>query len=228
MAGHVIGNETVHKPTSQYKTLINESTLEDFLASLASAAPAPGGGAAAAMQAALGAALVSMVCNLTIGKARYAEHEPTMRRVLAEADAARGRALTLAAEDADAFGAVSAAYRLPRDTDADRADRGRAIQRALVHAADVPLRTAALAAAVVHLCADILDGANVNVLSDVGVAAASARAALESAALNVHVNLAGLTDAGTRTALAAQLDAHVSAVDAATDIVRAARNRITS
>jgi methenyltetrahydrofolate cyclohydrolase len=228
MGGHAIGNETVHKPASQHKKAADETTLEDFLAALASAAPAPGGGAAAALQAALGAALVSMVCNLTIGKARYAEHEPTMRRVLAEADAARGRALTLAAADADAFAAVSAAYRLPRDSDADRADRGRAIQRALIHATDVPLRTAALAAAIVHLCADILDGANVNVLSDVGVAAASARAALESAALNVHVNLAGLTDAGTRTALAAQLDAHVTAADAATDIVHAARNRILS
>lgn len=205
-----------------------QDTIDGFLAALASSAPAPGGGAAAALNAALGAALVGMVCNLTIGKPRYAEHEETMVRVRAEAEALRVEARRLADDDAVAFAAVSDAYKLPKDTDAARADRSRAIQRALAGAADVPLRTAAVAASVVQLCGDIIDGANVNVLSDVGVAAASARAALESAAINVRVNLASMTDADARTAVSAQLDAHLAAVATAEYIVRHTEGRVGS
>jgi methenyltetrahydrofolate cyclohydrolase len=203
-------------------------TLDGFLGDLASSKPAPGGGAAAAVQVALGAALVSMVCNLTIGKPRYAEHEQTMVAVRDEADHARRQALDLAEEDAQAFGAVSKAYALPRDGDEARAARGRAIQQALRIAADVPLRTAALAAAVVELAERILDGSNVNVLSDVGVAAASARAALDSAAINVRVNLASLTDSETRAALAKELDTHLAHRARADAVVHTVEDRIGS
>jgi len=203
-----------------------EQTVGGFLDALASAAPAPGGGAAAALQAALGAALVSMVCNLTIGKPRYAEHEATMLAARADAEKTRLRALTLAEEDADAFGAVTDAYKLPRDSEAAKAARSAAIQAALRLAADVPLRTAEAAADVVQLCARILDGANVNVLSDVAVAAASAQAALASADINVRVNAVSMTDEPTRAALLAELDRHLAIGDAAEEIVRTVRERI--
>lgn len=203
-------------------------TLDGFLTALASAAPAPGGGAAAAVQVALGAALVSMVANLTIGKPRYAEHEPTMLAARAEADELRAQALRLADDDAAAFTAVTDAYRMPKDTEAAKAERGAAIQAALVGAADVPLRTAAAAAAVVELCRRILPGANVNVLSDVAVAAASARAALESATINVRINLASMTDPATRTRTAAELDKHLSSTSGAAEIVRVVGERIGS
>jgi formiminotetrahydrofolate cyclodeaminase len=206
----------------------DDSTLDGFFTALASASPAPGGGAAAALNAALGAALVSMVCNLTIGKPRYADHEATMIRVRDEADAARRRALALASDDAAAFAAVTDAYRLPKESAADRAARTAAIQKALLGAADVPLRTAALAAQVVRMCGEILDGSNVNVVSDVAVAAASARAALESAAVNVRVNLVSMNDADTRAATATALEAHLAAGAAAAEIVRAVENRIGS
>ncbi len=205
-----------------------DGTLDGFLTALASAAPAPGGGAAAALNAALGAALVSMVCNLTIGKPRYAEHEATMIRVRGEAEGARHRALTLADDDAAAFAAVTDAYQLPKQTDADRAARTAAIQKALVGAADVPLRTAELAAAVVRMSGEILDGSNVNVLSDVAVAAASARAALQSAVINVRINLASMTDPELRAATAAALDVHRAADDVAAGIVRTVEQRIGS
>ncbi|KLL10129.1 MULTISPECIES: cyclodeaminase/cyclohydrolase family protein [Protofrankia] len=207
---------------------MDDKTMAGFLAELASPAPAPGGGAAAALQAALGAALVSMVCNLTIGRPRYAEHEATMLSARSEADKARAEALALAAADARAFAAVSDAYKLPKGTDEERAARSRAIQTALVTAAEVPLHTAAVAAAVVGLCARIIDGANVNVLSDVGVAAASARAALDSAAINVRVNTAVMTDADARERATAALADHLTSVATADSIVRAVGERIGS
>lgn len=205
---------------------MREGSVQEWLAELASAAPAPGGGAAAAMDAAVAAALVAMVCNLTIGKPRYAEHEATMTEALAHADVLREQALSLAAADAEAFDKVAAAYRLPKETEADKQARSAAIQAALAGAADVPLRTAALAAEVIGLARRILDGANVNVISDVAVAAASARAALTAAAINVEVNLAALHDAEQRAELAAALAVHTRAYGDADAVVDAVRERI--
>jgi formiminotetrahydrofolate cyclodeaminase len=203
-----------------------DQTVGSWLDDLASDAPAPGGGAAAAMNAAMGAALVAMVCNLTIGKPRYAEHEPLMREALASATELRAQAVQLAADDAAAFGAVSDAYRLPKDSDADKAARTEAIQAALIGAADVPLRTAAVASTIIDLAARILDGANVNVISDVAVAAASARTALDAAAINVEINLGAMKDAARRDVLRAELDKHTNAAATAGRIVTAVRERI--
>src|SRR5256885_8793056 len=115
--------------------------MREWLDGLASAAPAPGGGAAAAVQAAVGAALLEMVCNLTIGKPRYAAVADAMTAARVEAAAARAEALELADADAKAFSAVSEAYRLPRDQE----NRPARIQQALAGAAEGPRRTADLA-----------------------------------------------------------------------------------
>ena len=176
-----------------------------FLDDLASAAPVPGGGAAAALSAALGAALVSMVCNLTIGQEKFRAHEATMQAALAEATELRARALELAAQDGEAFGGLRAAYALPRASSEEKAARQTRIQQGLVAAAEVPLRTAALAARLVALCAEILPGGNPNVVSDVGVAVLSARAALDGAALNVRINLALIRDAAFTERVGAEL-----------------------
>ena len=205
-----------------------DQTVGSWLEDLASDAPAPGGGAAAAMNAAIGAALVSMVCNLTIGKPRYVQHEPMMREALTSATELRAQAVQLAADDAAAFGAVTDAYKLPKDTDADKAARTEAIQAALVGAADVPLRTAAVAASVIDLAGRIMDGANVNVLSDVAVAAASARAALDAAVINVEINLGAMKDPARVDALRAELDKHTAAITTAAAIVAAVRERINA
>ena len=203
-----------------------DQTVGSWLEDLASDAPAPGGGAAAAMNAAVGAALVAMVCNLTIGKSRYAQHEPLMRQTLTSATELRAQAVQLAVDDAAAFGAVTDAYKLPKDTDADKTARTEAIQAALIGAADVPLRTAAVAAAIIDLAGRIMDGANVNVLSDVAVAAASARAALDAAVINVEINLGAMNDTARREALRAELDKHTAAADTADAIVTTVRERI--
>lgn len=203
-----------------------DQTVGSWLDDLASAAPAPGGGAAAALNAAAGAALVAMVCNLTIGKARYAEHEPLMRKALGSATELRAQAVRLAADDAAAFTAVTDAYKLPKDTEAAQAARTQAIQAALAVAAGVPLRTAAVAAAIIGLAGEILDGANVNVISDVAVAAASARAALDAAAINVEINLAAMKDPAQREALRTALAGHTAAAGTAGQIVAAVREKI--
>jgi formiminotetrahydrofolate cyclodeaminase len=199
-----------------------------WLEALASAAPAPGGGAAAALNVAVGAALIEMVCNLTIGKPRYAEHEATMKGALARAGEVRAKALALADEDADAFAAVSTAYKLPKDTSAEKADRTAAIQAALVGAADVPLRTAEAAGDVVRLAAEILEGSNVNVISDVAVAASSARAGLESAAVNVEINLAAMADAAQRDQVAGRLALVKEHVDEAERVVLDVAHKVNS
>lgn len=205
---------------------LGEVRLGEWLEGLASSAPAPGGGAAAAVNVAVGAALIEMVCNLTIGKPRYAEHEATMRSALEQAGQVRQRSLELAAEDEQAFSAVSAAYRLPKDDDEQKAARSAAIQEALVGAAGVPLRTAEAAADVVDLAATILDGSNVNVLSDVAVAAASARAGFDSAVINVEINLASLRPGAPRDEVAGRLASHERVPDQAERIVAEVRKRI--
>jgi formiminotetrahydrofolate cyclodeaminase len=180
------------------------------------------------MLAAIGAALVSMVCELTIGKPAYAEHEEVMRAARASATDFLARARRLADEDAVAFGAVSGAYRLPKGTEAERAARTEAIQVALVGAAGVPLRTAAVAAGIIELSERILPGANVNVLSDVAVAASSARAALEAAEVNVEINLAALRDPAGRAILRAELAEFGPAAAVADRVIAAVRERIAA
>ena len=198
---------------------LEEQAVGDWLTALASAAPAPGGGAAAALNLAAGAALVSMVCNLTIGRPRYAEHEATMTAALARAETCRQAAEALVSEDAVAFAAVIAAYKLPKD---DGGARRTAIQHALRGAAVVPLKTAERAVEVIELAERILDGANVNVVSDVAVAASSARAAVQAAQVNVEVNLASLSEI-VRADLQARLDGcDVAGASARADAVVAA------
>ena len=177
-------------------------SVDDWLAELGSAAPAPGGGAAAALTAATAAGLVEMVANLTTGRARYARYEPDTTRILTRAGQLRAEAIALIERDATAFRELMAAYRI------DRADPGRddAIRAATMAAAQPPLSIAALAAEVADLAAELPGRSNRTVLSDVAVAASTAAAAIESAAINVEINLSGLPESA-RAPLAARLAA---------------------
>jgi formiminotetrahydrofolate cyclodeaminase len=194
---------------------MNEETIGGWLDALASSAPAPGGGAAGALEVAIGAALVEMVCNLTIGKPAFAEHEATMTEARDRATAIRAEAVGLAAEDAAAFDAVIAAYRLRRDNDEQARARAARIQEALAVAADVPRRTAAAASAVLDLAERIVRGANPNVVSDAAAAAGAARGALLASLVNIDANRASITDA----ALVAELDEAAETIGR--DLVRA-------
>lgn len=186
---------------------MDDLRIGTFLDDLASDRPAPGGGAAAALHVALGAALVGMVCELTLGRARYSDAEERMRVARDRAAGLRTGALDLAERDATAFGAVSAAYGLPKGTPDEQAARTAAIQAALHGATEVPMETVAAAAEVIRLAEGILEGSNPNVRSDVGVAAMSGRAGLDAGALNVRVNLALLADGGAVAAAEERLAA---------------------
>jgi formiminotetrahydrofolate cyclodeaminase len=181
---------------------LQNDTIGDWLDELASSAPAPGGGAAAALETAMAAALVEMFCNLTIGKPAFAEHEATMTAVRDRATTIRGEALGLAAEDAAAFRAVIDAYRLPRETDEELAARKARIQGSLAGAADVPRRTANAAIEILDLAEAVIPLGNPNVVSDAAAAAGAARAALQTALLNIDANRALIDDASLRDELA--------------------------
>ena len=211
--------------------IMDGSQLHDgvgaWLDALASAAPAPGGGAAAAIGVSMGASLVCMVCNLTIGRPKYAAFEELLRAVLSQAEAHRRAALQLAQDDATAFDGVIAAYKLPKGTAAEVATRQEAIQQATLTATMVPLRTAELAAKVITLSGEIVEGSNKNVVSDAAAAALAARGALETALLNVETNLVALTDTQRRETITADVVRLRQSLERADAIVADVRRRIT-
>lgn len=166
----------------------------EFLNRLASGDATPGGGAAAALTGALAAALVSMVCNLTRGRVKFAAAEGEVGDILSQAEGLRGSLAAAVEADAVAFEGVMAAYRLPRGSEAERAERRAAIRSAAREAASAPLTVAESCAAIVDLCERAAPITNPNVGSDVVVAALLAGAAIEAAAVNVEVNLPAIGD----------------------------------
>jgi methenyltetrahydrofolate cyclohydrolase len=172
-----------------------DMTLEAFLDDLASSKPAPGGGSVAALAGSLGAALVSMVANLTVGKEKYRNVEPEVKAILTESETLRHRLLAYIDEDVAAFNVYSAAAKLPRDTDEQKAARSAAIQKALMNAVDPPMNTVKACVEVLDLCRPIAEKGNVQAVSDAGVGALLAEAGLRSAALNVQINLGWIKDA---------------------------------
>jgi formiminotetrahydrofolate cyclodeaminase len=185
----------------------------ELLARLGSSDPAPGGGAAAALAGALGAALVQMTANLTVGRPRLADVDDQARRIAARAGELRQRLAELGDADAAAFEQVGAAYRLPRQDDAQQAERTRTIQSALQAAAAVPLETARICAEVLAVAEEAAPILNPSVISDVMVGALLAQAGLEGAALNVEINLAAMTDSRAIEPVSAALNSARAGVD---------------
>jgi formiminotetrahydrofolate cyclodeaminase len=168
--------------------------VDEFLAALASGNATPGGGAAAALAGALGAALVAMTCNLTTGRPKYAAVEAEVRLILAEAEAARARLEHAIDDDAAAYDAVMRAVKLPKDGPEQAATRSAALQQALSDATKPPLAVAADCALVLDLAQRAVELVNPNAISDVTVGAQLARAGLEAAIENVEINLAAISD----------------------------------
>ncbi len=165
-------------------------TLDAWIEELAGAAPVPGGGSAAALAGTLAAALVAMVCRLTIGRKAYAAAEGRAREILTEAEALRAELRRLVDDDAVAYGRVSAAYRISKDDPG----RGTAVDEALRGAAVTPLAVARGAARLVTLAGELGEIGNKSARSDAKVAGQLARAALAGAVENVRVNVAALAD----------------------------------
>jgi methenyltetrahydrofolate cyclohydrolase len=178
---------------------MRDETIAAFLDQLAARVPAPGGGATAALHAAQAAALLAMVARYSDG----AKYDATvMEHVITEADGIRSDALALAERDAAAFALVAEAYRLPKETDAEKAARSAAIATALAGAARPPADVVRLALLLVSLAEELLPAGNRNVITDVAAAAAAARAAAVTAQVNVEVNLRGIGDDAVKADIA--------------------------
>ncbi len=174
--------------------MIKDQSIQVFLNELASKASTPGGGSAAAIMGAMGAALVSMVCNLTIGKKNYTDVEEELKSVLSQAGGLRERLTHMIQADVEVFDQVMSAYVLPKETEEEKAKRSEAIQLALKTATEVPLECARVSAEVIKLSRIVAEKGNLNVISDAGVAVLAAYAALRSAALNVYINAKNIKD----------------------------------
>ncbi|HVR69489.1 MAG TPA: glutamate formimidoyltransferase [Vicinamibacteria bacterium] len=169
-------------------------SMSGFVAAVAGPTPAPGGGSVAAHAGALGAALAQMVAGLTIGRKKYAAVESEMKEIALQAAALVNELSALVPRDAAAYTSVMAAYKLPGETEADAAAKTRAVDDALLGAAEVPLETARACVRVVELVAAVASRGNTNAVSDAGVAALLAHAACRGAVYNVRINVAALHD----------------------------------
>lgn len=171
-----------------------DGSIRAFLDKLATSSPEPGGGSVAALAAALGAGLVSMVASLTVGKEKYADVQDDIKVLLGRSEAVREALQDLVQRDTEVYGAVSDAMKLPRDTEEQKEVRDRLMQAALIEAAKVPLAIAEQALAMAELSLTAGEIGNVNAVSDAGVAVLLADAAAQSAALNVKINIGWIND----------------------------------
>jgi methenyltetrahydrofolate cyclohydrolase len=172
-----------------------EKTLHHFLDDLASAQPTPGGGSTAALSGAMGAALASMICRITLGKEAHADVQQEIEELLRETEYLRNRFQQLIQEDIEAYGRLAASYKLPRETIEERKYRTDMIQKQLVEAALVPLEVVERAAELIKSCQRIAEIGSITVLSDVAAGAILASCAGEGAAFMVRINVRSIKNA---------------------------------
>ena len=192
---------------------IKDKSIQEFLDELASKSATPGGGSVAAVMGAQAAALVSMVCNLTIGKPQYAEVELQIQALLEKSEALRGTLIGLIKADVDVFNRVMLAYGLPKATDDEKTARSLAIQAILKEATEVPLMCARACREAVDLSRCAAEIGNLGVISDAGAAVIAAYGGLKTAALNVYINTNSLKDKPFADAKVAELEAILSGTE---------------
>ena len=185
--------------------MLIDKKIHNFLEELASNSPTPGGGSVAALAGALGAALISMVGNLTIGKKKYEDVEEDIKKIISSSEKLRYELSQLIEEDVKAFNNFMATYKMPKETEDEKKIRAEKIQESLIEAAKVPLTVAYKCLEVLSLSKEVAEKGNINVISDAGVAALMAEAALESAILNVKINLTMIKDEKVRTELSSSI-----------------------
>ena len=198
-----------------------QNTCRDFVSVLASSAPVPGGGGAAALVGAVGTALGNMVGSLTVGKKRYADVESEIIALKAKCDALQSELLDQVAEDAKGFEPLAKAYGIPKDDP----DRERVLEEATVSACQAPMRIMELCCKAIEAVAVFAEKGSRIAVSDAGCGAVILKAALQSASLNVFINTRSLKDRATADGLNAKanamLDQYCAMADGIYDAVRA-------
>ena len=186
--------------------MLTDLTVKDFLNKVAGSDPVPGGGSIAALNGALASALAAMVANLTIGKKKYAEVQDLMQAVAGEAESLMADFIADVDRDSEAYNRVFACFKMPKETDEEKAARSAAIQEATKYAAEVPLEVARRAYALMPRIAEVARRGNQNAVTDACVAMLSARNAVLAALLNVRINLSSLKDQELVASLQAEAD----------------------
>jgi len=185
--------------------MLIDKKVSNFLNELASNSPTPGGGSVAALAGVLGAALISMVGNLTVGKKKYEDVEEDIKKIISSSEKLRYELRQLIEEDVKVFNNFMSTYKMPKETEDEKKVRAEKIQESLIEAAKVPLKVAYKCLDILSLSKEVAEKGNINVVSDAGVAVLMAEAALESAILNVKINLRMIKDEKARTELSSSM-----------------------
>lgn len=199
----------------------DEWPIASYLEKLASDSPEPGGGSAAALVGALGAALLGMVASLTLGSEKYAAAHGEIGELGARAAQLRAQLEDLVTKDAQAYAEVAAAMKLPKESEAQKKERTAVLQTALKGAAEVPAKIAAAALEVAKLALPAAEKGNPHAVSDAGVAVVLAEAAAQGAALNVKINVSWIDDAEFNRTTWAGIEAVLSETARLRDVVLA-------
>lgn len=171
-----------------------QMTLKEYLPLVASDAPAPGGGSASALCGAQGVGLISMVAKLTVSKEKFIEYHPICHSIIKEADEVCEKLMAQIDIDTEAYGKLSAAFKLPKATEEQKADRRAAISRATEYATEVPMETMYLGVQGLKCASRIIGNFNTNCASDVGCGIYEMLACVRGAYLNVLINVDGILD----------------------------------
>ena len=183
-----------------------DEPLKTYFVEAGSGSETPGGGSISGICGALSASMMSMVCNFTAGKKKYAEVEEQAQNMLEQASAAIDRMLELAVEDTEGFEEIAQAYGMPKNTDEEKAARSEAIQKGCKTALKAPEEIFDTALEILRTLKELVDIGNTNLISDVGVSAITAMAAAESAAMNVKINLKFIRDDAFNSEKHAKID----------------------
>lgn len=171
-----------------------DKTCEEFVEVLASKAPTPGGGGASALAGALGVALGNMVGSLTVGKKKYAEVESEIKEMMETSTWLQNELLELVQKDAECFEPLAAAYRMPKETEEQKAAKERVLEQATKAACKVPFEIMEKCCQGIDLCGEFAEKGSVMATSDAGAGAIFCKAALQAASLNVYINTRSLKD----------------------------------
>jgi methenyltetrahydrofolate cyclohydrolase len=207
--------------------MISSETIDNYLGRLAARQSTPGGGAAGALHAAQGAALIAMVARYSTGP-KYADDAEDIERIISSADGLIPAAVRISDDDEEAFAAVIAAYGLPGGSDDEKAARSRAVQEALARAAEPPRALIDLGEQIIALGHELAYIGNANVISDVAAASEAARAAIGTARITLEINIKAIKDTGLQDALRSDVLRADDAVASADDLSARVRKRVLS